>query len=234
MLDGFLLLYSCRVKLPHEAIKSKLASENIMDVREDDLMYFRQNLKFLDVSDNCLRLEQLLNLQALEELDLQYNNIEGLSLPANPETPHFPKMQTLHLSYNKIPPGHLLQLALLPNLQHLEISSNDFCTLPSDLSGFAQLEVLNLSSNNFSSDSVLVTASKLFLSISTIPRLKKLNLSRNKFRRFHSEELPSNNLQLLEEDYMHSERVEAPKVKRDDVVLAIGEEKREAEEEIVE
>lgn len=26
LLDGFLILYSCRVKLPHEAIKSKLAS----------------------------------------------------------------------------------------------------------------------------------------------------------------------------------------------------------------
>ncbi len=41
-----------------------------MDVREDDLMYFRQNLKYLDVSDNHIRLEQLLNLAALEELDL--------------------------------------------------------------------------------------------------------------------------------------------------------------------
>jgi hypothetical protein len=27
-----------------------------------------------------LRLEQLLNLQALEELDMQYNNIDGLNL----------------------------------------------------------------------------------------------------------------------------------------------------------
>jgi hypothetical protein len=26
LLDGFLLLFSCRVKLPHEAIRSKLAS----------------------------------------------------------------------------------------------------------------------------------------------------------------------------------------------------------------
>lgn len=81
ILDGFLLLHSCRVKLPHEAIRSKLASENLVDVREDDLAYFRQNLKFLDVSDNCIRLEQLLNLAALEELDLQYNNIDGVHLP---------------------------------------------------------------------------------------------------------------------------------------------------------
>ena len=36
MLDGLLLMYSCRVKNPHQAIKSKLAGENIVDVREED------------------------------------------------------------------------------------------------------------------------------------------------------------------------------------------------------
>jgi Leucine-rich repeat (LRR) protein len=41
-----------------------------VDVREEDLIYFKQNLKYLDVSDNHIRMEQLLNLQALEELDL--------------------------------------------------------------------------------------------------------------------------------------------------------------------
>lgn len=56
MLDGFLLLYSCRVKLPHEAIRSKLSGENIVDVREEDLVYFK-NLVFLDVSDNSIYLE---------------------------------------------------------------------------------------------------------------------------------------------------------------------------------
>lgn len=40
LLDGFLILYSCRVKLPHEAIKSKLASQRIVEVIEEDLCYF--------------------------------------------------------------------------------------------------------------------------------------------------------------------------------------------------
>lgn len=62
ILDGFLLLFSCRVKLPHEAIRSKLSGENIVDVREEDLVYFKQNLKFLDISDNSIYLEQLINL----------------------------------------------------------------------------------------------------------------------------------------------------------------------------
>ena len=51
LLDGFLLLFSCRVKLPHEAIRSKLASSSIADVVEDDLCYF-QSLVTLDLSDN--------------------------------------------------------------------------------------------------------------------------------------------------------------------------------------
>ena len=51
ILDGFLLLYSCRVKLPHEAIRSKLASMNIVEVTEEDLEYFK-NLTYLDISDN--------------------------------------------------------------------------------------------------------------------------------------------------------------------------------------
>lgn len=40
LLDGFLLLYSCRVKLPHEAIRSKLSGQNIVEVVEEDLCYF--------------------------------------------------------------------------------------------------------------------------------------------------------------------------------------------------
>jgi len=55
MLDGFLLLYSCRVKIPNQAIKSKLAGENIVDVKEEDLAYFT-NLTHLDVSDNHILL----------------------------------------------------------------------------------------------------------------------------------------------------------------------------------
>jgi hypothetical protein len=56
LLDGFLILYSCRVKLPHEAIKSKLDSQNIMEVIEEDLCYF-QNLSSIDLSDNHIRFE---------------------------------------------------------------------------------------------------------------------------------------------------------------------------------
>jgi hypothetical protein len=55
-LDGLLLMYSCRVKNPLLAMNSKLSSENIVDVREEDLRYF-PNLTKLDLSDNSVNLK---------------------------------------------------------------------------------------------------------------------------------------------------------------------------------
>ena len=69
ILDGFLLLYSCRVKLPHEAIRSKLASMNIVEVTEEDLEFFK-NLTYLDISDNNIYMHNLMNLVSLQELDM--------------------------------------------------------------------------------------------------------------------------------------------------------------------
>ena len=96
LLDGFLILFSCRVKLPHEAISSKLASQQIVEVIEEDLAYF-QNLNSLDLSDNRVRLEQLKNLKSLTELNLQYNQIMAI-----PELSYedFPVLDHLNLSYN--------------------------------------------------------------------------------------------------------------------------------------
>ncbi len=51
---------------------SKLPSQQITDVRDEDLAYFK-NLVFLDLSDNRVNLEWLKNLEAIEEIDLQYN-----------------------------------------------------------------------------------------------------------------------------------------------------------------
>ena len=97
-----MLLYSCRVKLPHEAITSKLSGENIIDVREEDLVYFK-NLISLDISDNSVTVEQLVNLASLQTLDLQYNNLDHIEIPPG----SFEKLEELSLSYNKIPPSHI-------------------------------------------------------------------------------------------------------------------------------
>ena len=84
--------------MPLQAIRSKLAGENIDDVTEEDLDFFK-NLAYLDISDNHVKMHMLANLQALEELDLQYNSIDSLQLSQD----MFIRLHTLHLSYNRIP-----------------------------------------------------------------------------------------------------------------------------------
>lgn len=67
----------------------------------------------------------------------------------------------------------------------LNLASNDLCTLPSDLSYLQRLEEFNLASNGFSSNKNLVAPRSIFDALATIPNLKKLNLSRNKFEGWH-------------------------------------------------
>jgi Leucine-rich repeat (LRR) protein len=185
VLDSLLLEYSCRVKHPSQAIRSKLSGENIVDVKEDELFAFT-NLTHLDLSDNSVSLNQLAGLLYLQDLDLQYNNLHFLAVQRGA----FPKLTHLRLSYNKIPPSHLMELSHVPRLEVLEIASNDLCTLPSSLFFLRTLQELDLSSNNFNSESVLVNPNQLFESLNTIPQLRKLNLSRNKLKAFHSANLP--------------------------------------------
>lgn len=62
-------------------------------------------------------------------------------------------------------------------------------TLPEDISKLERLEDFNLASNQFSSASNLVNPALLFKAIGEIPKLKRLNLARNKFSALHSEML---------------------------------------------
>lgn len=111
LLDGFLLLYSCRVRLPHEAIKSRLTNQKIVDVIEEDMTYFK-SLSFLDVSDNELGIDQLKNLVGLRELVMAYNSISSIMISDG----MFPNLETLNLSYNQIPCS---QLPILGRLERL-------------------------------------------------------------------------------------------------------------------
>jgi len=200
-LDGFLLLHSCHVKNPQQAIKSKLSGENIVDVENEDLLFF-PNLTYLNVSENRIRLEQLANLRGLRELYMQYNFIRVVQIVPG----MFPLLEVLNLGFNSIPAGHILQFAQLPNLRVLDLSGNELCILPEELSSLKKLEELNLSSNNFSSDSVVVEPGKLFKSLSTIPHLKKLNLAHNALKGFHFEYLTSTDLfePLAELDFSYN------------------------------
>mmetsp|Transcript_36318 Transcript_36318/g.35923 ORF Transcript_36318/g.35923 Transcript_36318/m.35923 type:complete len:129 (-) Transcript_36318:1241-1627(-) len=111
----------------------------------------------------------------------------------------FPQLEKLHLSYNNIPANNLISLSYLPKLNLLDLASNDLVTLPESLSFLSTVEELNLSSNQFSSDSTLVKPSILFKSIGSMPKLKRLNLSRNKFTGFHFDDLDQNSFKALQE-----------------------------------
>lgn len=177
ILDGFMLINSCKVKNPHQATRAKISCKNISEVVEEDLNFF-DNLTYLNASENKIKLKQLTNLRNLRELILQYNNIKSIEITNN----DFPKLEVLDLAYNAIPPGSILQLSWLPNLKYIDLTANELCILPEDMSSFANLEDLNLSSNKFSSNSVAVDPGKIIRSLSTIPHLRKLNLSHNMFQ----------------------------------------------------
>lgn len=67
------------------------------------------------------------------------------------------------------------------------MQGNNLITIPEDMSEFLALEDLNLSSNLLSSNSTLVNPSLLFKALGKIPKLKRLNISRNKFEFLHGE-----------------------------------------------
>lgn len=123
-----MILYSCRVRLPHEAIKSKLSSQQIIDVVEEDLCYF-QNLSSLDLADNRVRLEQLKNLKYLSDLSLQFNQI--CKIPTLSEH-DFSNLENLNLSYNRLQPESIRSLFVCTQLRQLNLSSNSLEAIPSD------------------------------------------------------------------------------------------------------
>ena len=154
-----------------------------MEVIEEDLCYF-QNLNAIDLSDNKVRLEQLRNLKSLYDINLQYNNIQTIP-PLSSED--FPKLEMLNLSYNQITPASIRHLYQLNRLRSLDLQGNNLVTLPEDLKELKYLEELNLSSNLLSTQSTLINPAILMKVLGQIPRLKRLNLSRNKFQGIHQD-----------------------------------------------
>lgn len=164
---------------------------------EEDLHYF-ENLIGLDLSDNRVRLEQLKNLKALLDLNLSYNRIGEIPLL---QAGSFPNLEVLNLSYNKLSHTSVLSLYNLQKLRVLDLTANELQELPHDLSKLTALEDLNLSANLFSNSQHSIPAA--FKYLSGLPHLKRLNISRNKFTKFHSELLnpQTDFLQLQDLDF---------------------------------
>lgn len=203
LLDGFLILYSCRVKLPHEAITSKLASQKIVDVIEEDLCYF-QNLSTVDLSDNRVRLEQLRNLKCLAEVNLQFNSITSIP-QLSPKD--FASLEVLNLAFNQISQDSIRSLYACTRLKKLDLSSNGLQGIPADIKMLGHLECLNLAGNQMDSLSNSVNPSLTFKALGSLPHLKILNLSRNRFFRLHGDILtPQADFSELQElDISHNQ-----------------------------
>jgi len=105
----------------------------------------------------------------------------------------FNNLEILNLSYNKFNFESIRNLYHCKNLKELDLAANNLEQLPDDMFHFENLEDLNLASNFFSSVPSVGSPSIVFKTLGTIKRLKRLNLSRNKFFKFHSEMLDQRN-----------------------------------------
>lgn len=195
VLDANLLMEAAKANDPLEVIRVNLSGERIGEVDTYYLKLFC-NLAHLDLSDNAVKIDLLTGFESLADLNLMCNKI--IQLPELPEYV-FRCLEILNLSFNHIPSHDLIKLASMTNLYTLDLSANELCTLPENLSGFKQLRDLKLANNLFSTDSVMFSASELFASLASIPHLKKLDISRNKLRGIHSDLLNDRSFPHLQE-----------------------------------
>ena len=109
-------------------------------------------------------------------------------------------LESLNLSYNKLTFESIRNLYQCQNLKQLDLAANNLEQLPDDMFQLQNLEELNLASNFFSSVPSVGSPAIIFKTLGSIKRLKRLNLSRNKFFKFHSEMLDQrNDFQQLQE-----------------------------------
>lgn len=87
-------------------------------------------------------------------------------------------------------------------LKVLDLTANGITQLPSDMHKFQLLEDLNLTDNNLGHKSKETGCTTLLKSLGQMPRLKRLNLSRNKIVRLASDLLKGSSdfLELSEID----------------------------------
>jgi len=179
ILDGFMLLDACGVEFPDEASRADVQEEGLTDAIAEDLSYFT-NLIYLNAGDNELPFEKLAGLPSLQELHLHCNCLRSIprldKLVSPSGTVPFAALEVLDLSFNKLTKGSIKCLSVLPRLRVLDLTCNSLNALPSMLVGFSVLEVLCLERNRLEREETL-------LALSTIPRLRELNLAHNYFRR---------------------------------------------------
>lgn len=185
VLDGFLILGACEADDPSEVSAVTLQASHLTSSIAEDLTYFTE-LRTLDVSDNQLRLGDVLPFPGLETVHLVCNGISSLNDVRACDSLSLSTLLALDLAYNRIPSRDLLCLSAFTALQHLDVSNNGLRSLPSDLSSLSQLTHLALEANQLES-------SEVFHALGTLPSLQALNLARNRLSQvplLHAAPLP--------------------------------------------
>ncbi|XP_073517168.1 X-ray radiation resistance-associated protein 1 [Phyllobates terribilis] len=176
-LDAALLMKSHRVHTPSDLCAADVSDRGLRAAQWEEWGQF-SCLTYVNASENILPLEAFRTFPALRELDLSMNGIHRITVIPG----EFPQLEVLDLSYNRLSPGDILQLGVLPRLRVLCLTANRLTHLPPDLSApntkdpeirmFPSLEVFMLDDNLLSHPSV-------FLSLAGLQRLRLLNLDKN-------------------------------------------------------
>ncbi|GBG33089.1 Leucine-rich repeat-containing protein 59 [Hondaea fermentalgiana] len=172
-LDGFLLLEASGAEYPDEATSAKLVDKGLNEVVSEDLRYYSR-LSFADFGENQLKIQDLTNLHALEELRLPDNKISSIEW-VSPRP--FSSLTILDLSFNALTSAAVGQLAALERLRELDLTSNRLGSLPDNMCAFVHLELLMLNNNRIADSDSLGY-------LSEAPRLRELDLSNNKVSSF--------------------------------------------------
>ncbi|XP_050094070.1 chondroadherin-like protein [Anopheles aquasalis] len=148
----------------------------------------------LDLSVNRLQQltpKQFVPLRKLRVLNLQQNQLRAIVAQQPGDVITLPSLNILNLSKNKLQTMDFRQLKV-PNLQYLELSSNEFPNLPSAVASLTKLEILSLSQN--------AIAELDFTELRKLRALSSLGLNENRLRRVWASdtmELPSLSTLLL-------------------------------------
>ena len=117
-------------------------------------------------------------------MNLQYNQIQEIPELSQED---FPALEALNLAYNRLNYLSVQVLMQIRRLKLLDLTANQIAQLPSDMMKFSQLEELVLTDNNLGLKSKDTGCAPLLKALGQMPRLKRLNLSRNKILRLASE-----------------------------------------------
>ena len=103
-----------------------------------------EDLLYIDLSHNQLKVWPALQAAQLEELNLSYNQIAALQLQG------YTQLKALYLAHNRL--KMLPDMQTLKQLQYLDVSYNQMSMLPASLKALPQLRYLRLTGNLLSDE----------------------------------------------------------------------------------